>query len=98
MQVYNINYEFIFESETCLPELDSYAFNPLFNFRRELRRDHIDPTSIALMTIVTLDKATNENRIVGFAAIPLFITTDKNPIHPTDQNLSVITKNIINFH
>lgn len=82
--MYNINYEIIFEAETCLPELDSYSFNPLFNFRRELRKDHIDPTSIALMTIVTLDKATNENRIVGFAAIPLFITTGKNPIHPTD--------------
>ena len=75
MQVYNINFEIIFEAETCLPELDSYSFSPLYNYRRELRKDHIDPSSIALMTVITLDKATNENRIVGFAAIPLFITT-----------------------
>lgn len=82
MQVYNINFEEIFEKETCLPELDSFSFNPDFNFRRELRKDHIDPTSIALMTVVTIDKATNETRIVGFAAIPLFITAGARPVHP----------------
>lgn len=89
MQVYNINFEEIFEKETCLPELDSPSFNPLFNFRRELRKDHIDPTSIALLTIVTIDKASNETRIAGYCAIPLFITTGANPVHPSDQNLSV---------
>ncbi len=36
------------------------------------------------MTIVTLDKSTNEIRIVGYAAIPLFITTNNNPEHPKE--------------
>ncbi|KAL4441575.1 hypothetical protein ABPG74_021507 [Tetrahymena malaccensis] len=88
MEVYNINYEVIFEAQTCLPDTNSFSFNPTYNFRRELRKDHIDPTSIALMTIVTHDKATNANRIVGFAAIPLFVTTGKEPQFPKDQNLS----------
>lgn len=89
MQVYNINYEEIFDKETCLPELDSPSFNPVFNFRRELRKDHIDPTSVVLFTVVTIDKATNETRIVGYAAVPLFITAGPNPVHPSVQNVPV---------
>lgn len=89
MQVYNINYEEIFDKETCLPELDSPSFNPVFNFRRELRKDHIDPTSIVLLTVVTIDKATNDTRIVGYAAVPLFITAGPNPVHPSVQNVPV---------
>jgi len=97
MQVYNIDYEEIFEKETCLPELDSFSFNPMFNFRRELRKDHIDPTSIVLLTVITIDKATNETRIVGYAVVPLFITTGPNPVHPTDKNISVNFKPIIHL-
>lgn len=74
MDVYNIKTEKIFATETCLPDMNSMSYMPTFNFRRELRADHIDPTSLVLLTIVTVDKSSNENRIAGFSAIPLFVS------------------------
>lgn len=73
MEVYNTNYEKIFGPETASPDLNSLSYNPAFYFRRELRREHFDPTCVALMTIVTVDKSLNDNRIVGYAAINLFL-------------------------
>ena len=73
MEVYNRRYERIFESSGALPDLNSTSYMPIFHFRRELRRDHFDPTCIALLTVVTVDKSINDNRIVGYAAINLFI-------------------------
>lgn len=35
--------------------------------------DHIDPTTVMFLTILTVDKATNEVRIVGYSAIQLFV-------------------------
>jgi hypothetical protein len=63
MEVYNRNYERIFEPETASPDLNSMSYNPSFFFRRELRKEHFDPTCIALMTIITVDKSMNDNRI-----------------------------------
>jgi len=48
------------------------AYMPNYFFRRELRKEKFDPTAVALMTVVTVDKSTNDNRIVGYAAINLF--------------------------
>jgi hypothetical protein len=81
MDVVNVKYEKIFPVESTLPKLDTPSLSPMFDYRRELRKDFIDPTSIALLTLVTIDKSCNETRIVGFAAIPLFINpeTDKQP-------------------
>lgn len=72
MEVYNKRYERIFEPETASPDLNSMAYMPNYFFRRELRKEKFDPTAIALMTVVTVDKSTNDNRIVGYAAINLF--------------------------
>jgi hypothetical protein len=49
------------------------AYNPDFNYRRELRKDSFDPTTLVLLTIFTIDKSLNENRKVGYAAINLFL-------------------------
>lgn len=73
MEVYNRRYEKIFEAETAAPDLTSMSYLPIYFFRRELRKDHFDPTAIVLMTVITIDKATNDNRIVGYAAINLFL-------------------------
>lgn len=73
MEVYNRRYEKLFEAETAAPDLNSMAYNPTFYFRRELRKEKFDPTAIALITVVTVDKSTNDNRIVGYAAINLFL-------------------------
>ncbi|EGR29433.1 hypothetical protein IMG5_155830 [Ichthyophthirius multifiliis] len=90
LDVFNVNYEPIFEQNSCLPELDSTSFNPICNFRLELRKEHIDPSSIVLMTIVTLDKSINEIRIIGYSAIPLFITPGQNGKHPSSQNITEV--------
>ena len=76
MEVYNRRYERIFEAETASPDLNSMSFMPIFHFRRELRRDKFDPTCIALITVITVDKSLNDSRIVGYGAINLFL----NPI------------------
>lgn len=73
MEVYNRRYEKIFEAETASPDLNTMSYMPLFFFRRELRKDHFDPTCIAIMTVITVDKSLNQNRIVGYAAINLFL-------------------------
>ena len=74
MEVFNVKYEKIFATETALPELNSLTYMPTFNFRRELRADHIDPTALVLLTYLTVDKSTNETRIIGYSAINLFIS------------------------
>jgi hypothetical protein len=73
MEVYNRRFERVFDVETASPDLNSLSMNPIFHFRRELRKDHFDPTSIVLITVITIDKSTNDNRIVGFTGINLFL-------------------------
>jgi len=73
MEVFTMNYETVLEADSTLPDLNSMAYNPEFNYRRELRKDSFDPTSLVLLTIFTIDKSLNENRKVGYAAINLFI-------------------------
>ena len=72
VEVFNSQYEQIFEQEATLPELNSMSFMPQFFYRRELRKDRFDPTCVVLITIVTVDKTHNETRRVGYAAINLF--------------------------
>ncbi|CAD8204694.1 unnamed protein product [Paramecium pentaurelia] len=85
MEVYNRRYEKLFEAETAAPDLNSMAYNPTFYFRRELRKEKFDPTAIALITVVTVDKSTNDNRIVGYAAINLFLNPGTKS-QPEDSN------------
>ena len=73
MEVFNRRYEKIFEAETASPDLNSLSYTPMFHFRRELRKDHFDPTCMVLLTVMTIDKSSNDNRIVGFGAINLFL-------------------------
>jgi hypothetical protein len=73
MQVYNRKCREVFKSEAGLPELDSANYNPTFHFRRELRKEWFDPTSLVLISVDTIDKAKGEVRIVGYASINLFM-------------------------
>jgi hypothetical protein len=85
MEVYNRRYERIFEAEAASPDLNSMSYMPLFYFRRELRKDHFDPTCIAVMTVMTVDKSLNANRIVGYAAINLFLN-HLSKVQPDNEN------------
>ena len=64
-----------------LPDLESYTYSPLFNFRQELRAPHFDPTLLALISLETIDQTNKEVRIVGYSAINFFISraTKKQP-------------------
>lgn len=93
MEVYNKRYERLFTAETASPDLNSMAYMPVYFFRRELRTEKFDPTALALMTVVTVDKSTNDNRIVGYAAINLFLNpgTKAQPTDPNDDNYVAYT-------
>ncbi|EGR31823.1 hypothetical protein IMG5_101270 [Ichthyophthirius multifiliis] len=85
IDVVNIKYQTVFEQESCLPELNSTQYNPVFNYRRELRKNVMDPTSLILLTTVTYDNASKKSKCVGYSGIQLFI----NPYtkeQPQDQN------------
>lgn len=58
---------------TLLPRFGHPTFSPVFDFRHELRTEYFDSSMMAFMTIITRDKSCNENRIVGYSAINLFI-------------------------
>ena len=89
--VYDRRVKRVFDVDECYPELESTNYNPSFDFRRELRKDHIDPTSLVKLTIVTVDKSCNQNRIIGYAAIPLFRNATTRT-WPTDHNDQVKNK------
>ncbi len=42
---------------------------PEYNFRRELRKPDIDPTSFVLLTIVTYDNTLKKSKCVGYSGI-----------------------------
>ena len=53
--------------------MQSSSYNPVFDFRIELRADEFDATMMAFITLITRDKSNNENRTIGYACINLFV-------------------------
>lgn len=70
----NSSYKDIFPITAALPKFNETndTYNPIFDFRYEYRSEFFDPTAMILMTFVTIDKAHNESRVVGYSAINLF--------------------------
>ena len=95
MSVFNQKYQKIFSEEAGLPDLNSFTYSPGFFFRRELRKDHFDPTCVAVISLDTVDKSTNEVRIVGYSFINLFINRFTRQ-QPTTDNDTVMIENISN--
>ena len=73
VQVVNVDFDIIKVAETNLPDLDSPTYNPLYNFRIEIRPQRFSPTALAFISIDTIDKGSNEPKIVGYAGLNLFI-------------------------
>lgn len=73
MEVYNSKLQKIFPAKAAIADLEGSNFSPIYNFRRELRKEWFDPTAIVFISIDTYDKATSEVRIVGYSAINLFL-------------------------
>lgn len=61
--------------QAALPVLDSPTYSPIFRFKMELRAPYFDPTAIALISVETIEKGTDEVRIVGYCAMNLFISS-----------------------
>lgn len=46
---------------------------PVYEYRRELRKEEIDRTAMLLFTIITYDSTAKVTRRVGYSGVPLFI-------------------------
>ena len=84
IRVVNIDYEDVFPMIVCMPTKmtkDNDSFNPVFNFRQEFRSPFIDPTSMLFMAFVTIDRSNNKSRLIGYAAVNLFVgkSSEKQP-------------------
>jgi len=66
--------------QACLPTLDCNTLSPMFDHKMELRAPHFDPTAMLFISILTIDKSNEEVRIVGYAAMNLFLgSKNKRP-------------------
>lgn len=95
VQIVNIDFDIIKSAEANLPDLNSPTYNPLFNFRIEIRPQYFSPTTLAFISIDTIDKASNEPKIVGYSGINLFINrfSKKQPENNNDTvKKKVLTK------
>ena len=94
-----INSDYINQIDTAsvnlLPRLGGNTYSPTFDFRHELRNDYFDPTSLVFMTLLTIDKSHNEPRIIGHAAINLFINryTKEQPGSNNDADAVLFSGN-----
>jgi len=86
VMIVNIDFEIIKAAEANIPELDGPTYNPIFNFRMEIRPQYFSPTAMAFISIDTIDKASNQVKIVGYSAINLFINrfSKKQPASNND--------------
>ena len=68
-------------AESDVAELDSSCYNPTFDWKIEVRPPNLIPTAMALITLMTVDIASNQPKIIGYSAMNLFIsrTTRKQP-------------------
>ncbi|KAL4430115.1 hypothetical protein ABPG74_013562 [Tetrahymena malaccensis] len=91
VDVVNKNFGEMFKQESCLPKEDSTQYMPEYDYRRELRKEEIDRTSMLLFTIITYDTTRKETRRVGYSAVPLFINqfTNKQPEENNEENCCI---------
>jgi len=95
VQIVNIDFDIIKSAESNLPDLNSPTYNPLFNFRIEIRPQYFHPTTLAFISIDTIDKASNEAKIVGYSGINLFINrfSKKQPENNNDTDIVLLSGN-----
>lgn len=67
-------------------EITSKVFEPEFNYRTELRYPYFNPTTMAIITLYTVDVRDDEGKpsIVGYGFFPLFLDRDTKE-QPEDQ-------------
>jgi hypothetical protein len=91
IRVVNNRYKDLFPLKGCLPKFNipNDSLNPIFDYRTEYRAENFNPTALILITLITIDKAHNEPRIIGYAAINMFINrnTEKQPTEESDSDI-----------
>ena len=73
VEIVDSDFNHIKEAVSNLPDLNSTTQNPLYNFRVEIRPQNFSPTALAFFSIDTIDKASNEVKIIGYSGLNLFI-------------------------
>ena len=68
----------IIKPSSKLCDIHSNIFTPIFNMKKELRLPFYDPTSMLLITILTIDeRETDINKqckVMGYSFFPLFLS------------------------
>lgn len=91
VKAFTSNIEKVGQSVGGLPDLNSSAYSPIFGFRTEFRKPIFDPTTTIVVTLLTIDTSHNEERVLGYTAINMFVNkmrTDQ-PANPNDQDFIV---------
>ena len=73
VQIVDIDFNTVRQPESDLPDLNSSSHDPLYNMKVELRSSNMPPTSVAFITLSTIDEMTNQPKIVGYSGINLFV-------------------------
>ena len=69
----------------------STVLEPLFGFRKELRFPYFNPTTMAIITLFTVDERDDEGKpsIIGHSFFPLFLDRETKQ-QPEEQENTVI--------
>ena len=67
-------------------EIESKVFEPQFNYRKELRFPYFNPTTMAIITLYTVDGRADDSQvsIIGHSFFPLFLDRETKQ-QPEDQ-------------
>lgn len=76
-----------------LSELTASAYQPIYGLRTEFREQDFDPTTMVIVTILTIDAKREDVRLVGFSAINLFLDKFRKnqPTDPHERDFLVNT-------
>jgi hypothetical protein len=91
IRVVNDRYKDLFPLKATLPKFNKAndALNPIFEYRTEYRAENFNPTALILIALLTIDTAHNQPRIIGYAAINMFVNrnTNKQPLEESDSDI-----------
>lgn len=81
----------ITNAESMVADGQSKVLEPEFSFRKELRFPYFNPTTMAIITLFTVDARDDEGKpsVVGYAFFPLFLDRETKE-QPEDQENTVV--------
>ncbi|KAF0698182.1 Aste57867_11167 [Aphanomyces stellatus] len=70
------------ESTTAFASPDETVYSPMFNVWLEYRSERFNPTLTLLCRVDTIDATTKAPRVVGYCALPVFLTHGDDGVKP----------------